>query len=186
MCFLLLYSILFSWENNLHQSPSKSALCIINFLNPFFTNFTLFISLRKHIETRHLPLVWYCKILTYVSRQWRVRPWQGGGRTGQDEAFPVTGSATTKHTRTKKEHVNICLHFIKDSTDSRQMIAGTHTQHPVTPGLMNIVFLCLALCILLTLSKCIASNTVTGCVAECVCFLCWLLYVCVCVCQAVM
>lgn len=32
--------------------------------------------------------------LTDVSRQWRVRPWQGGRGAGEDEAFPVTGPAT--------------------------------------------------------------------------------------------
>lgn len=35
--------------------------------------------------------------LTYVTGQWRVGPWQGGRRAGQDEAFPVTGSAAGTH-----------------------------------------------------------------------------------------
>lgn len=52
------------------------------------------------------------RVLTYVSGQWRVRPWQRGGRTGQDEAFPVTGSATRTQTQENKEHINICLHYI--------------------------------------------------------------------------
>lgn len=58
------------------------------------------------------------RVLTYVSGQWRVRPWQRGGRTGQDEAFPVTGSATRTqtHRRTKSTSIFVFIIFNALST----------------------------------------------------------------------
>lgn len=47
--------------------------------------------------------------LTYVSRQWGVRPRQSGRRAGQDEAFAVTGSAAA--TRRHEEAHQYLLSF---------------------------------------------------------------------------
>lgn len=57
-----------------------------------------------------------------------MRPWQGGGGTGQDEAFPVTGSATRTHMRAKRD-INIYLCYTLDSVNAKQVIAGTPTPH---------------------------------------------------------
>lgn len=54
-------------------------------------------------------------MLTYVSRQGGVWPRQGGRCTGQDEAFPVTGSATRKSKKNKQS--DIYLHENQSTAD---------------------------------------------------------------------
>lgn len=49
--------------------------------------------------------------LTNVSRQWGVRPRQGGRCAGQDEAFTITGSATRTHRNTKSKSIFVFILF---------------------------------------------------------------------------
>lgn len=48
-----------------------------------------------------------------------MRPWQGGGCTGQDETFPVTGSATRTHVRTKSTSIFVFILFKAPSIPDR-------------------------------------------------------------------